>query len=238
MDVESGAGQAEESPVQAQVADTAKAQVADKTAPGRPRDASIDANVLAAALEVYGSQGWSGFTFGKVATRAHVGKSSLYLRWSDKTDLLLDALSTAESLLADLDEGPGSGTFVERMRETIRKRISAYFTTAGLALVRLMVENQAAPHTMSAAWQGSVGQAVMSTRTILQRAKREGALVPETNVVALGDALEGAMLMHFLATPPHLRDKTLARLDEHADALLAGVVGPWLSPRAGVLPSA
>lgn len=201
---------------------------------GRPRDTSIDDNVLNAALEVYGTLGWSGFTFGKVAARAHVGKSSLYLRWSGKEDLLLDALSVAETMLADLDSGPGTGVFVDRLRDTIRKRIAGYFTTPGLALVRLMVENKAAPDVVSVAWQRSVGRAVMSTRNILQKAKREGSLVPETNVVALGDALEGAMLMHFLATPPHLRERTLLGLDDHADALLTCVIGPWLSSRAGV----
>ncbi len=204
---------------------------------GRPRDASIDGNVLATALEVYGTLGWSGFAFGKVAARAHVGKSSLYLRWSNKTDLLLDALSTAEALFADLDRGDQSGTFVERMRETIRLRIAAYFSPGGLALARLMVENQAASVDVSAAWQRSVGRAVMSTRSILQRAKREGSLVAETNVVALGDALEGAMLMHFLATPPHLKQRALDNIDRQSDALLSCVVGPWLTPRAGILPT-
>jgi len=62
---------------------------------GRPRDPAIDARILTSALRLFGRTGWSDFSIEKAAKSADVSKVTLYLRWRDKTALLIDALRFA-----------------------------------------------------------------------------------------------------------------------------------------------
>jgi len=184
---------------------------------------------MAAALEVYGTLGWSGFTFGKVAARAHLGKSSLYRRWSGKAELLLDAFNETDAFAAKRLERLDGLPFALRMREMVSDRLHTYFSAVGLAVIRVSVENQADPDTIGEVWSKSMGPAVLRTRSMIRDAMDSGELRPDTSVVHLGDALEGAMIMHALATPQDLRERTVEGLDAYARELVDRVVAPWLT---------
>lgn len=67
--------------------------------PGRPRSERAERAILDAALELFGESGVAGVCIEAVATRAGVGKATIYRRWPGKEDLLLDALSTLKSPL-------------------------------------------------------------------------------------------------------------------------------------------
>lgn len=62
---------------------------------GRPRDPAIDARILSSALRTFARTGWADFSIEKTAKRADVAKATLYLRWTDKASLLIDALRFA-----------------------------------------------------------------------------------------------------------------------------------------------
>ena len=61
---------------------------------------------------------------------------------------------------------------------------------------------------------------------------RTGDLRPETQRVQLGDALEGGMAMHVMATPHHLLSVGRKKVRRFANELVAGVVGPWVTEQA------
>lgn len=184
---------------------------------------------MLAALDIYGKLGWSGYTLGKVAAQAKLGKSSLYRRWSGKADLLLDAFTETDAFfarhLAEIEDLP----FAMRIRQVVRHRLGSYFTPTGLAVIRLNVENQADPSEVGEVWTKSIGRAVLRTRRLIHAAIDSGELRPDTSLLTLGDALEGAMIMHALATPAELRERTLAHLDSYASELVDRLVGPWLT---------
>ena len=54
----------------------------------RPRSASVDASIAAAAIDLLREVGYAKLTMGEVARRAGVGKDSLYRRWSSKAALV------------------------------------------------------------------------------------------------------------------------------------------------------
>jgi AcrR family transcriptional regulator len=58
---------------------------------GRPRDGALDKKVIDAAIHCYAERGWSGFNFEAVSVKASVGRRALYLRWSSREELLIDA---------------------------------------------------------------------------------------------------------------------------------------------------
>lgn len=73
---------------------------------GRPRDGSIDAEILDAAIAELIDHGFSGLTIEGVAQRAGVAKTTVYRRWSDTTEL---ALAAARSIKPEpADPPPGS----------------------------------------------------------------------------------------------------------------------------------
>ncbi|MFF0448526.1 TetR/AcrR family transcriptional regulator [Streptomyces sp. NPDC004609] len=60
---------------------------------GRPRSAEADGAILHATRQALVELGWSKVTMGDVATRAGVAKTTLYRRWANKNELVVDAVA-------------------------------------------------------------------------------------------------------------------------------------------------
>jgi AcrR family transcriptional regulator len=60
---------------------------------GRPRDASVDAAIVQAVLEVLNEVGLAAMSMDAVAARAGVGKATIYRRWSSKEEMVIDAIA-------------------------------------------------------------------------------------------------------------------------------------------------
>ncbi|MEV6393303.1 TetR/AcrR family transcriptional regulator [Streptomyces sp. NPDC051907] len=79
---------------------------------GRPRSVEADAAILTATRDALVELGWSKLSMGDVATRAGVAKTTLYRRWANKNELVVDAVAVLfdelelpdrGSLLADVE---------------------------------------------------------------------------------------------------------------------------------------
>ncbi|MFC4059692.1 TetR/AcrR family transcriptional regulator [Planomonospora corallina] len=65
---------------------------------GRPRSAKAEKAIIEATLDLIGeSVSLSELTIEAVAARAGVGKTTIYRRWSNKEDLVVDALATLKA---------------------------------------------------------------------------------------------------------------------------------------------
>ncbi len=60
-------------------------------APGRPREAATEDAIIDAALGLLDEQCYSEITIEKIASRAGVGKPTIYRRWRTKADVVLHA---------------------------------------------------------------------------------------------------------------------------------------------------
>ncbi|ANW18026.1 TetR/AcrR family transcriptional regulator [Streptomyces clavuligerus] len=72
---------------------------------GRPRSAEADRAILDATRAALVERGWSKLTMGDVATRAGVAKTTLYRRWTGKSELVVDAVAALFDELALPDLG-------------------------------------------------------------------------------------------------------------------------------------
>ncbi|PLW71893.1 hypothetical protein C0036_15490, partial [Streptomyces sp. DJ] len=72
---------------------------------GRPRSAEADAAILAATRTALVELGWGRLTMGDVAARAGVAKTTLYRRWSSKSELVVDAVAVLFDELRLTDRG-------------------------------------------------------------------------------------------------------------------------------------
>jgi AcrR family transcriptional regulator len=61
--------------------------------PGRPRSAEADRAILRAAVDLLADEGYCGVTMEGVASRAGVGKATVYRRWPCKSALVVDAVT-------------------------------------------------------------------------------------------------------------------------------------------------
>ena len=64
----------------------------DKSAAGRPRDARIDAAIIAATRELLLESGYAALTLSAIAARAGTTTAALYRRWSGKAQLVHEAV--------------------------------------------------------------------------------------------------------------------------------------------------
>ncbi|MFG2192778.1 TetR/AcrR family transcriptional regulator [Streptomyces sp. NPDC048639] len=60
---------------------------------GRPRSAEADQAILDATRAALVELGWGKLTMGDVAARAGVAKTTLYRRWANKSELVVDAVA-------------------------------------------------------------------------------------------------------------------------------------------------
>lgn len=201
---------------------------------GRPRDPELGDRALRATLEVYGEKGWSGLTIDEVASRARVGKSSVYLRWPDKEKLLASALRRiqggdepdgADAQPAQpTDEEAAEPSTPASLREYLvthaTERAELYLGPYGLAMLRLYVESRAYPEVFADIRREAITDFVLSQRRRVQAAVNSGELPEEASVVQLLDAVEGSMLMHVLVTPPHLLDRVRETVPQYIEEMV------------------
>jgi AcrR family transcriptional regulator len=65
----------------------------DTKRPGRPRDETIDEEIVSSLFELIEEVGLGAVTIDAIAERAGVGKATIYRRWQSKEDLIVDAVA-------------------------------------------------------------------------------------------------------------------------------------------------
>ena len=72
---------------------------------GRPRNANIDKQVLAAVLQVLRTRGYKAVTIDGIARKVNRARSSIYRRWPSKSHLVAYCIVTAMGASPATDEG-------------------------------------------------------------------------------------------------------------------------------------
>lgn len=72
--------------------------------PGRPRSLEADTAIIDATLELIVTDGIDGLSVESVAARAGVGKATIYRRWANKEELVVDALASLNDALPDIPD--------------------------------------------------------------------------------------------------------------------------------------
>jgi AcrR family transcriptional regulator len=105
--------------------------------PGRPRDEVLDVEIWTAARDLLKDVGYDRFSIGGVASRAHVPRSTVYSRWTTKTDLL-DSV-----LCRNLVEGhPTTRDLRSALIELLEEDMARARSTEGRAVAQLMLASR------------------------------------------------------------------------------------------------
>lgn len=156
---------------------------------GRPRDADADDRIIDAALAEYAAHGHAGYSLNGVARRAGVGKSSIYLRWSDKESLLVDAVhARTEAPHAD------TGSLRGDLEVITAWGLDYVLSSAGWVTVRIAVDAADTPN--GGPDPNQVGMPHLEAlRRVWDHAVERGELAEDAPTEAALAMLYGSLLM-------------------------------------------
>ena len=187
---------------------------------GRPRNPEIDDRLMAAAVAVFASRGWAGFSIERVASAAKVGKGSVYLRWNTASDLLREALQTKLRFVDDPDTGNVRRDLLSLAEQLAR----IYSGDNGRAYLRIYTDGDLIPG-FDEYWAFQQDQ-MRVARAMVRRGQERGEITAQVRVTTLLDALSGGILVHSLTAPAAVAQSSVATtrlLEELVDLVLASV---------------
>ena len=148
---------------------------------GRPRDPEVDAAILAAALELLATVGYSRLSMDQIAAHAGVGKASVYLRWPNKVALVAEAVERHADVAPPI---PDTGTLRLDMLTFLRALLRRK-STAQRAVAAVSGEIGSNPELRRAWHNGVAGRLSDCLRVIVQRAVERGELPRSSDVELL-----------------------------------------------------
>lgn len=162
---------------------------------GRPRDPEVDARIRQSAIELFAESGWAGFSLDQVARRSGVGKASIYLRWTSRQELLVDALERELQFVDDPDTGSIRGDLLALALQLT----DVYDGAKGRAYLRLNLEGDQIPGFDR--YLEYQQRQMRIARRMLRRGISRGELPSAARVTTILDALSGGLLVHSLTVP-------------------------------------
>jgi len=113
------------------------------------------------------------------------------------------------------------------------RRAELYVGEHGLAMLRLYVEARALPEVFAEIQKEAITSFVLAQRHRVEEAIAKGDLSEGASVVQLLDAIEGAVLMHVLVTPPELTARMRQTLPEYVETLVDTQLRAAAGPGSG-----
>jgi AcrR family transcriptional regulator len=192
----------------------------DRKGPGRPRSARADEAIIEAVLDLF-AEGHTAdaLSIEAVATRAGVGKATIYRRWPNKEALIIDAVIAMKGSVP-----PVKG---ESVRDDLVTLLNAAKQIrdqrAGKVTVCLLPELQRNPE-LRERYQEVIGPRRNAMRQVLLRGVENGELRADLDVELTLLMLSGPVLtQNMLRWNPELDTTALA--ERVVDALIRGLAG-------------
>ena len=185
---------------------------------GRPRSKQADRAIKRAAVDLLAERGLGGMSIEEVASRAGVGKATIYRRWPSRGALVLDAF-VAEFLAQQ--PLPDTGTLRGDLLTALRAWISSVtHTSSGPMLTGLIAEVQQ-DRALAESWRDRVVRPIRAQHAImLDRAISRGEIPADTDKEVVIDLLFGPAYHRLLHGHLPLTDQ-FAR--EVVDLIVAGL---------------
>jgi AcrR family transcriptional regulator len=188
--------------------------------PGRPRSERAHQSILQATMELLLEQGFAEMSVEGVASRAGVGKATIYRRWPSKAELVAEAIgSFSHKDLRPVDTGSVRDDLAELGRQAFHTKEAGEVTTI---MLKLMSERARHPDLQAAFMRRVVEPRRRVVAEVLERGVARGELRPDLDVELLTDVLSGVISYRIMvgAGLQALESDTLERV---IDMILEGV---------------
>lgn len=188
---------------------------------GRPRSAKAEKAIIEATLDLISEgNGPSELSIEAIAARAGVGKTTIYRRWSNKEDLIVDALVTVKAPLPPL----GGRSFREDLITylTVMRR-EACDARARCVMNIAMSESERHPRLVRRIYEATIKPRRSAMFALVTRAVQTGELRPDIDVEVAMHMIIGTV-MWYMKTALSAGEEIPEDLPERiADHLLAGL---------------
>jgi AcrR family transcriptional regulator len=162
------------------------AQTETSQSAGRPRSEEAHQAILAATLELLAETGYSGLTVEGVATRAGVGKATIYRRWSSKLPLVVEAFSQLPSM-----EEVDTGDLVSDLEKMLRDYLNLFNSTPLAAVMPSLVGERAHNPELSELLEPVLKGRRQPLLRALERAQERGELRRGIDLELAADLIVG-----------------------------------------------
>ena len=163
--------------------------------PGRPRSDRVHEAILDATLELLRETGFSGLAIESVATRAGVGKATIYRRWTSKVPLVIEAMQRIPQIPA-----PDTGSIAEDLTELLRSSSDVLRSTPLAHVLPSLVGERTRDAELSEALDGFVAERRRPLLRMLERAVERGELPPDADLELGVDLILGPFVVRLFFT--------------------------------------
>ena len=185
--------------------------------PGRPRSEQAEQAIIEATLDLFAEQGFEGVCVEAVATRAGVGKATIYRRWPNKEELLLAAFGSLKSPFPE-PKGISVRDDLLAMVEVMCADKADPRKARRYAL--LLGEGEKYPRLMARYKETVVEPRREAMRAVIRRGIQTGELRPDTDIEIAMLTLTGVVMAHQKTSDGAFDGDFAARL---VDGLLLGL---------------
>jgi AcrR family transcriptional regulator len=164
---------------------------------GRPREARADEAIRAATLELMAEQGAQALRMGDVATRAGVGKATIYRRYGSKSELIADAVAGLVSEIVVVDTGSTRSDLLALMNEAVE----LYSDSLAAGLMPTVVDQMSRnPEFAAIARDRFLSSRRAALREVFERGVERGDLRADLDVELALDVLGGPLFYRLMIT--------------------------------------
>lgn len=190
-----------------------------KRPPGRPRSEHARIAILRTTLRVLARTGFSDLTIEEIASRAGVGKTTVYRWWPDKAALIADAFagSTARRL-----HFPDTGSVETDMSQQMRQLIKVFRGPKGRIVSAILAAGQSDKTLIGAFRDRFLMPRRREAYATLDRGIARGELRQNIDRDLLLDSLYGPIYMRFLIQ----HDELTPDFVDHLCAMVLGGARP------------
>ena len=165
---------------------------------GRPRSIHADQAILQATLDLLAEVGYESMSIEAIASRAGVGKTTIYRRYTSKEELVADAI---ESLRDDLAI-PDTGSFWGDMDILIKNAAKKIDSPLGRQTLALIVSTASSnPQFAEVYWTKYTKLRREAFSKVLKRAKSRGEIHKDADVDLIIDLVSGSLYYALIFKP-------------------------------------
>ena len=162
---------------------------------GRPRSEEAHQAILQATLELLAEGGYSALTVEGVATRAGVGKATIYRRWSSKLPLVVEAFSQLPAF-----EEVDTGDLVNDLEKMLRDYLQLFHATPLAAVMPSLVGERAHNPELSEVLDPVLKGRRQPLLRALERGVERGELRSDLDLELAADLIVGPIAVRLFFT--------------------------------------
>jgi AcrR family transcriptional regulator len=169
-----------------------------KKSPGRPRSAQSHQAMLQATLELLAEVGFEAMSIEAIATRAGVGKTTIYRRYSSKAELVADAIESIREEIVI----PDTGSLWGDIDALIQNAAQISLNPLGRQTVAMIISSASSNAEFAQIyWTKYLQPRREAFAVVLERAKVRQEVKPGLDPGLVFDTMSGIMLYAMIFQP-------------------------------------